>query len=108
MEIACTVFHCHVSRADIQTAGSRECFSAKGNGNGVGTDKVLRIEKNQSDNYPQKESSDPGEPTGSGLNNWFHKRVLRERDVRQAHRIKEALEQPKYKIQRVHDFQIQK
>jgi hypothetical protein len=63
-EKKCTIFPCHASWADIQTAGSRECFSAKGNGNGGGTDKVLRIEKNRSDNYPQKESSDPGEPTG--------------------------------------------
>jgi hypothetical protein len=38
---------------------SRECFSVKDNDNGEGTDKVLRIEKNRSDNYPQKESSDP-------------------------------------------------
>jgi hypothetical protein len=106
-EKECTTSPCHASWADIQTVESRECFSVKDNDNGEGTDKVLRIEKDQSDNYPQKESSDPGEPTGSGLNNWFHKRVLRERDVRQAHRIKEALEQPNYKIQRVHNVQSQ-
>ena len=50
---------CHASRADIQTARSRECFSAKDNVNGEGTDKVLRIEKKWSNNYPQKESGDP-------------------------------------------------
>jgi hypothetical protein len=64
MEIACTVFHCRASRADIQTARSEGCHRAKGICNGRGTDKVLRIGKNWLDNCPQKESSDPGEPTG--------------------------------------------
>jgi hypothetical protein len=55
----CTVIPCHASRADIQTARSRKCFIAKGNVNGEGSDKVLRIEKDRSDICPQNESSDP-------------------------------------------------
>jgi hypothetical protein len=50
MEKASTVFPCHASRVDKQTARSREFLSAKGNVNGEGTDKVLRLERNQSVN----------------------------------------------------------